>query len=563
MASRTWFTWGGRSRRGAASASNPPEQRTTGIWRWRWGIALVSGAAVGSAYPPTILGPLAWIAFVPLLAVLDEAIQRGGRWGVVLYLFGWAWHGAANWWVMSWQPETDPYLMVAGAVLWLVHPLFLIPALALYPMLRKRVMPRRWALAVMVAGFVAVEWLHSLGDLSYPWLALGYTQLRNLALAQIADLAGVWGVSLVVIALNAVIYDWVADALERRRTVLASPGRAALHLGGRMLAVLIVPLVYGVVRLLDFTLSPAPPLRIALVQANINPWRKWAYADMQPMLAEHRRLQDSLRRHASFDLAIWSETALPVNLLDASGAELLQQIRSWCDSTGTAVLTGFADVEGYHPVRAYNAAILVAPKAVHFPVHRKSRLTPFGEYMPFSDAFPELARLLQWGVGISSWAKGPGATVLPLIRGDTLARLGVMICIESIYPSYAADYVRAGADVLVVITNDAWYDGTPGPDQHFAIAQMRAIETRRPIARCANSGRTGFIAPTGRVLQRAPARVATCIAAPVIPQRGTTFYVRAGDWLPMCMGIGGLAMIAAWGITQRRWRVRSADVGDE
>ncbi len=365
MASRAWFFGGGSLRRGA---SYPPEQRATGIWRWRWGIALVSGAAVGSAYPPTIFGPLAWVAFVPLLAVLDEAIRRGGRWGVVLYLFGWAWHGAANWWVMSWQPETDPYLMVAGAVLWLVHPFFLVPALALYPILRKRSMSRRWALAVMVAGFVTVEWLHSLGDLSYPWLALGYTQLRNLALAQIADLTGVWGVSLIVIALNAVIYDWVADALERRRTVLASPVRAALRLGGRMLAVLIIPLAYGMVRLLDFTPSPAPPVRIALVQANINPWRKWSYTDMQPILAEHRRLQDSLRRHEQFDLAIWSETALPVNLLDASGAELLGQIHSWCDSTNTAVLTGFADVESYRPLRAYNAAILVAPGATHFPV---------------------------------------------------------------------------------------------------------------------------------------------------------------------------------------------------
>lgn len=556
------FLWGaGRSVR---STLQPLEdRRNIGIWRWRWGIALVSGAGLGSAYPPTILGPLAWVAFVPLFALLDEAVRRNGRWVAVLYLFGWAWHGAANWWVMSWQPETDPYLMVAGAALWMVHPLFLIPALALYPILRKRGMSRQWALATVVAGFVAVEWLHSLGDLSYPWLALGYTQLRSIALAQIADLTGVWGVSFVVIALDAVIYDWVAQSFDRRRTVLASTMRAALRLGARMLAVLAIPLVYGVVRLLDFRPSPAAPVRIALVQANINPWRKWAYTDLQPMLDAHRRLQDSLRRYEHFDLAIWSETALPVNLLDASGAALLEQIRSWCDSTSTAVLTGFADVEGYRPIRAYNAAILVAPGATHFPVHRKSRLTPFGEYMPFSDAVPALARLLQWGVGISSWAKGPGATVLPLACGDTLARLGVMICIESIYPNYVADYVRAGADVLVVITNDAWYDGTPGPDQHFAIAQMRAIETRRPIARCANSGITGFIAPTGQVLLRAPARVAASIAAPVIPQRGTSFYVRTGDWMPICLGIGGLGTIAGWGMAQRRRRVRSRDEGGE
>lgn len=494
---------------------------------------------------------MAWVAFVPILALLDEAVQRRQRWGAMLYLFGWAWHGAANWWVMSWQSETDPYLMVAGAVLWIVHPLFLIPALVLYPLVRLRKMPRPHALAVVVGAFVTVEWLHSLGDLSYPWLALGYTQLRSLALAQIADVTGVWGVSLVVIALNAVIYDWVARAANNHQW-LAEPARAALRLGGRMLAVLAVPLIYGVARLVDYSPLPSKPVRIALVQANINPWRKWEYADMEPLLAQHLALQDSLRQSGRFDLAIWSETALPINLLDATGARISARIQSWCDSTDASVLLGFADVEGYQPIKAYNAAILITPRAEHFPVHRKSRLTPFGEYMPFSDAFPELARMLQWGVGISSWAKGPGATVLPLVHTDTLARLGVMICIESIYPNYVADYVRRGANVLVVITNDAWYDGTPGPDQHFAIAQMRAIETRRPIARCANSGITGFISPTGQVMLRAPALQSTCIAAPVHPQHELTFYVHAGDWVPVASLMLSLGILGWWGIAARR-----------
>jgi apolipoprotein N-acyltransferase len=527
------------------------KQSERGIWRWRWALSFLSGATVGFSYPPSILGPLAWIAFVPILALLDEAVRRRQRWGAMLYLFGWAWHGAANWWVMSWQSETDPYLMVAGAVLWIVHPLFLIPALALYPLVRLRNMPRPSALAVVVGAFVTVEWLHSLGDLSYPWLALGYTQLRSIALAQIADVTGVWGVSLVVIALNAVIYDWVARAVNNHQW-LAEPGRAALRLGGRMLAVLAVPLVYGVARLVDYSPLPSKPVRIALVQANINPWRKWEYADMEPLLARHLAVQDSLRQFERFDLAIWSETAMPISLLDATGARINARIRSWCDSTDAAVLLGFADIEGYQPIKAYNAAILITPRAEHFPVHRKSRLTPFGEYMPFSDAFPELARMLQWGVGISSWAKGPGATVLPLVRTDTLARLGVMICIESIYPNYVADYVRRGANVLVVITNDAWYDGTPGPDQHFAIAQMRAIETRRPIARCANSGITGFISPTGQVVLRAPALQATCIAAPVHPQHELTLFVRAGDWVPVVCFILSLGMLGWWGIAARR-----------
>lgn len=522
------------------------------FWRHRWVIAFVSGAAVGLSYPPLVFGPLAWIAFVPMLLMLDVAVLHRRRWGGILYLFAWAWHGAANWWVMSWQRQTDPYLMVAGAVLWFVHPFFLLPALALYAVVRRRGMPLPRALVLFCMAFVGIEWLHSLGDLSYPWLALGYTQLRSIALAQIAELTGVWGISLMVAALNAVIYAWVVRSAEQRQ-LLSSPLRGALQLGLWMFAVLAAPLFYGILRLTEYEPSGGRPIRVAIIQPNINPWQKWGYADMQPMVFQHIALQDSLRQHQQFELAVWSETALPVNLLDASGWTLLEQIRRWCDSTDTAILTGFADIERYHPLRAYNAAVLIAPHTDHYPVHRKSRLTPFGEYMPFSDVLPDLARLLQWGVGISSWAKGPGASVLPLNhRGDTLARLGVMICIESIYPDYAADYVRRGADVLVVITNDAWYDGTTGPDQHFAIAQMRAIETRRPVVRCANSGISGFISPKGSVVLRAPAHVATGIVAPVVPQTEQTFYVRWGDWLPIVSLIGSAAVVLWWCVQQMR-----------
>lgn len=532
------------------------------VWRFRWVIALISGAAIGTAYPPLPLGALAWIGFVPMLAVLEASLQKQKRWMGVLYAFGWAWHGAANWWVLSWQRQTDPYLMVAGAALWIVHPLFLIPALALYAILRRRGMRQNTALVFMVLAFVAIEWLHSLGDLSYPWLALGYTQLRMIALVQIAEVTGVWGISGIVIALNATVFAWIARTLEQREALYA-PLRASLHLGVRMLGVLAVPLLYGIVRLLAITPTGAQPLHVALVQPSINPWQKWTYADMRSMLEQHLWLMDSLRRTTRFELALWSETAIPVNLLDGAGAELLSRFRTWCDSTGVAVLTGFADIEQYRPLRAYNAAVLIAPRAESFPVHRKSRLTPFGEYMPFSDIVPSLAKALQWSVGISSWVKGPGARPLPLANaaGDTVARIGVMICIESIYPDYCADYVRRGADVLAVITNDAWYDGTTGPDQHFAIAQMRAIETRRFVARCANSGITGFISPWGTIIASAPAQAVTAIAAPVFPQDDITLYVRWGNWLPQAALVAAVGVLGWWRMRRvsRRSEVEEAE----
>jgi apolipoprotein N-acyltransferase len=168
--------------------------------------------------------------------------------------------------------------------------------------------------------------------------------------------------------------------------------------------------------------------------------------------------------------------------------------------------------------------------------------------MPFSDDVPAIRSWLRWGVGISGWNKGGGASVLPVLRGtDTLARVGPVICIESIYPGYVADYVRRGADVLAVITNDAWYDGTFGPHQHYCISRMRAIETRRDIVRCGNTGISGCISRTGASYSEAPARARTALAGAVHLYNDQSIYVLVGDWVPwLCALLSACIGVWTW-----------------
>ncbi len=521
--------------------------------RWHYPIVALAGAAGGFSFAPLHLGWLAFVCFVPLILIIEA---RGFRSMPtrLLYTFFFCFHGAANWWVMSWQKETDPYLMAAGAGLWLGHPFFLMPAFWVYSAMRRRqgVLP---SLVALCLSWTAVEWLHSLTDLSYPWLALGYTQVYNGALAQIADIGGVWFVSLFILSINAILAHY---ALER--------GSVWKHFAWAV-GIIFVVSFYGVWKQSEYSTNERTQTRrfdVGLVQPSIDPWDKWQ-GSVDAEIALHMRLQDSLNAVRHCALNVWSETAIPYALTLPQNAGLLHRLRQWVDSSHTSLLTGYADYVLYpkgtapfnaqpYPrdpmlmMRIFNSAGILNPGASDIPTHHKSRLTPFGEYMPFSDDVPAIQSWLKWGVGISGWSRGEGANALPLVvDGDTAALIGPVICIESIYPNYVSDYIRQGANLLAVITNDAWYDGTFGPEQHYCIARLRAIETRTPVIRCGNSGISGYINAAGESVYQAPARTCRSIAVSV-PWRGAqaseqSLYVRFGDWLPKLCTLFLMALI--------------------
>ncbi len=521
-------------------------------------LVALAGLAGGFAFAPLKLGFVAFFSFVPLIMVLESRRMERGL-TPLLYLFFFCFHGAANWWVMSWQKETDPFLMAAGAGLWLGHPFFLMPAFWVYHFVRKR-SSITLSLSVLVLGWTAVEWLHSLSDLSYPWLALGYTQVYSTALIQIADLGGVWIVSMFVMSINAIIAHYAL-----------AHSSVWKHLGVATAIILVVSL-YGIFRLeTDKVEQMAKGGRIrrvtvGLVQPSINPWEKWQ-GGINDMISQHQHLQDSLNRLQHCDLCVWSETAVPYGLKLPENISLRERLQTWSDTSGSALLTGFADYQLYPKgsapdnaqrfsldpgmmMKVYNSAGIFNPGRSEINTHHKSRLTPFGEYMPFSDDVPLIQSWLKWGVGISGWNKGEGATVLALLengkQNDTLVKIGPVICIESIYPNYVAEYSRKGAELLAVITNDAWYDGTFGPEQHYCISRLRAVETRTPIVRCGNSGISGLIDACGRSVAQAPARerCSFLVTTPKLVPHPPTVYAQFGDWLPMlCTLLSASAML--------------------
>ncbi len=521
-------------------------------------LSLSSGLLLGLSFPqvlPGWFGVLAFVAYVPLLIALTSSFHTIRRRQIVcfLYLTFFVYHGIANWWVSSWQERTDPYLFVSGIALWLFHPFFLMLPFLVLSSIHRRI-GKNWALLLSPLAICGFEWLHGQTDASYPWLTTGYS-LVHTPFAQIAEYVGVYGLSFAIGAVNVLVLLAITARYTSKRVRLAAATTAivcAWMASGYALE-------FGV-----WEIHKESGLRVLLVQPNEDPWDKWS--DPYAQLATHQRLTDSAAGVLGKpDLVVWSETAIPFTIRHPRNIEEWVRLRSWVDSSGFSLLTGYADLvvypKGAAPPSArlseadhsvafdmFNAAMVINPHQESVPVHRKSMLTPFAERLPFADQLTFAMQWIEWGVGISAWGKGQTRSPLPVV-GDWRKKdsIGVIICIESIYPEVAADLVRAGANILCVITNDAWYNGTWGPEQHFDIARMRAIEQRRSVLRCANSGITGVILPSGR--DRVHPAVAPitqgCAMVSVWPTSHRTLYSRIGDVLPIASLIIALLAFAS------------------
>ncbi len=485
------------------------------------------------------------VAYLPLLRLFAEDSPELGwkrrTWYAYISLV--LYHGLTNWWIASWQEHTDPYLFATGIALLVVHPLLLLPPFIALASIRKR-LGVTWMLVSFPFVLTAFEWLHGQSDFSYPWLTSGYA-LVDLSFAQVADVIGVYGLSFLVALSNslgaATAHFPFKDAQQRRRLVYD-------------VVFLVLWAVLGSVqreRAEDQSKAAkeSDTLSVMLIQPNENPWDKWT--DSRTQLAIHLSLTDSaIAQHGTPDLIVWSETALPYVIRDQRYDLEWSGLRSWVDNNRTSLLTGVADrviYKKFAPASArtssadpnlkydvFNAAYVINPSLSDVQVHRKSMLTPFAERMPFADQLTFAMSWIEWGVGISSWGKGRNREPLPVVRNaDTLLSIGSIICIESIYPEVSRDFVLNGANALCVITNDAWYNGTTGPRQHYNIARMRAIETRRPVLRCANSGVSGLISPTGASVAEVPVEQSAVGFVNVVPTNALSPFVRYGNVVPI------------------------------
>ena len=477
-----------------------------------------------------------WVSLIPWLWVLDRATSRRET-----VLAGVAMGCAFNAALFGWFPGAlQSYSGAPLAVCWLAFLVlspfmelqFITFALTRYHLRRTAQESPRAFWRVTLTGalvYVGTEWVSP----KLFAVTLGQGFIASESLRQGADLAGAHGLTLMLVLGNECVLA-VGKALVTR-----SPRRALAPLAG--LAVLVLGgLGYGQLRYRQVAEQSAgqPELMVGLVQANITKYEKLAaemgtYDVVRMILDTHYQLSDELLRNRKLDLLVWPETVYPTTFgtpKSEAGAEFDAEINAFVARHQVPLLFGTYDLE---QDREYNAAMVLGPGAqgaLTRTAYRKTMLFPLTEWVPELLDSPWLRERLPW---TGYWKRGPGPQTLALpLGGGRAITVAPLICYESIFPSYVAEEARLGAELILTLSNDSWFSGTPGPKQHLTQAAFRSIETRLPQVRVTNSGISALISPTGEVITAVPDDQRASVAVTVPPNpRLSTLMVAWGDWL--------------------------------
>ncbi|MBU1567590.1 MAG: apolipoprotein N-acyltransferase [Proteobacteria bacterium] len=400
---------------------------------------------------------------------------------------------------------------------------------------------------LLPALWVGLDWLRSVLFTGFPWMDLGYALYKIPIIIQIADLAGHHGVTYLIIFINTLLFLLLKTRISVRGTLLLLvPACLLLGCAG----------IYSQTRFAEtngqMAASSTPQITIGIVQGNIDQSIKWSPSQQSTTVQTYLTLSKSLITSRPPSLIVWPETALPFYPLNGDHTLPLRKL---VEGRDLALLTGapWYEILDYKTkkVRFFNSALLLKPDGQFHDKYYKVHLVPFGEYVPLKQFLPFLAPLVE-AVGDFS----AGTIEQPLAWKD--AKTGILICFESVFPEISRQWVKAGANILINLTNDAWYGKSSAPYHSLAMAVFRAVETRRSLIRSANTGISAFVTPAGTIDLQSEIFIPWAAARAVTLMTGETFWVRYGYlFAPVCLTIGLFCSCLA--IVRRRRETQSAD----
>ena len=505
----------------------------------RYVLVAAAGAVASGALPPLGAWPLL-AAFVPLFAYVAEAARAReafwlGFWFALPFFLLHIW----------WLPAS--FAVPFGPLFWLVFPLLLLALSAIWgatTWLARLVGGRGTAtLALLPALWVLVEWARSQGYLGFPWGAVGYAWL-DAPVAQLADTIGLYGLSLLGTTLAALLATpFVRDEdRDRRPAWLVGRGRRP----GRWLAPVAAVLLLGGGWLVGTVKLRSPvaegTLRALLVQPDADPFARVTAAQAEQELATLTNLTtQGIRALAERpDLVVWPEGAvLGLTATGPQGAAVRERIQA--AAPDATVVFGARVREGS---RSYNSVLALDDRQI-VDRYDKRVLVPFGERWPFIEIATPLYRAIFGLFGLPLLADTtPGDAFDPL--ATAAGSLAVYVCYESVFPQATTAMVRDGAQLLVNVTNDAWFARGAGARQHFDMGRMRTIETGRWLIRSGNDGITAAVDPRGRVTAELGRGIAGSLVVDVALASGRTPYVRFGGLLmPLLATYAALIAVGA------------------
>jgi apolipoprotein N-acyltransferase len=494
-------------------------------------LPIIAAALLAAPFLEPWFFPLAWVAFVPLFFVIDRAnsLRRAVFYG---WLMGLTAHLIGFHWLTYTISVFGGFPFAVSVVVFVLYAALQGVQMALLALLVRRI--GFGPLMLFPAFFwVVCEFLF---PLLFPWY-IANSQVSFLWLIQTADLVGPYGTGFIVMWFNAALYHALFDNSEARRKILP--------LAYASLAIVVV-LIYGFQRLQSVSeeMAVAGKLPVGAVQGNVDIDMKWNPVLAQKNLAHHRQLSDKLD---AVPLVIWPESAIEA-LIPESLQTLPRDFLPTFKAARAYFIYGaksFRGTPGQPNFKAFNTAFFTDAKGQILARYHKQVLLAFGEYLPF-------AKLLSWIPAMpfaDGFTPGPGPAVFHLPRS---IRIAPLICYEDLMPELGRKFVsETRANVLVNLTNDAWYGKSVGPWQHLRLAQSRAIETRRSLLRVTNTGVTSLVNAKGEVVKLLPMFTSAVMHTEVDVLNETTYYVQFGDWFAWLMTITTCALILFQ--VKRRW----------
>ena len=485
-------------------------------------LMLLCGAAYGACFPPLAVRGLAWVVLAPaFVAILPARPARAAMLGAVL-------GGAGACATVAWLPRT--VVAYFGQPWWLGALLFaLVVAVMVLPCYAAvaacaAVFARRWRAALPLA--VGAAW--AAGELARarllggnPWVLFGYTQVGVAPVVQLADLAGVYGLSFVLAATNVAAAQLWLD------------GRRALGAGAVAVALVAGTVGYGAMRLAEVPRASAAPVPVAVVQGDIDLGAQWRQDLYGRNLDTYLRLTLDTLGAAPAALVVWPENAMTFFLADEPLYR--EAIARVLGPFGATLLAGGPAVRDRDVFT--NAAFTMAPDGALTARYDKRRLLPFAESFPL----PRLDLLRRNFGRVRSFTPGAASAPLPTPAGAA----GVLICNEAFYPDDARARVREGATLLVNLSNDTWMGSHQFSTIAFDTSALRAVEQRRWLVRASTSGPSAIVDPFGHVVAAGPLAARAVVRGAVAPRTDLSPYARWGDAFAFACAAATLALLVA------------------
>jgi apolipoprotein N-acyltransferase len=499
--------------------------------------AFASGILYWLAFAGMDVWPLAFVAFVPLVVALRGQTTRMAT--LLGWIAGWTMNVAGFIWLQHMLLEFSGFPWIVCFFFVLVVCGYQGGRIAMLGWLYGRASARGWPAAAVFAGaFVASELLF---PLLFPWYYAA-TVHQVPVLMQVADLGGPILVGLALVAPNLALAELTIARLEGRQ-----PSREPLIAGG---ATVVVTVLYGLARIhsVDAAAAAAPSSVVGVVQANMGLMEKRTSYDEG--LRRHLELSQKAIQDDHADFVVWSETSAMSPVRDESYRREIKM--------GVARRIGAPAVFGAVVVKLvpddrrfvlYNTAVSSGTDGSVAGRYDKQFLLTFGEYLPFGETFPVLYK---WSPNSGHFSPGTSLDALPLEVGGAKHAVSTLICYEDVLPRFTNDAVRhADPDLLVNMTNDAWFGDTAEPWEHLALAKFRAVEHRRFFVRGTNSGVSAIIDPVGRLLAKSHPFREEEISGTIHWMRAHTVYEMLGDWPWVLVSLATVAA-AFWKRPEKR-----------